>query len=189
MTILLRDFASKFGQYELDLLTGGAQFRQFATFAEGQRGTRGFGVTKMVGLFPREQAFFALYTLDQRLLLYAGGEIFDLSNGTSQVKRYGRTPFTRCFSISSDNRVRHVWRYWYTDMLEDRFNIRDFFLYVTQTARSEKEMATFIYFWEGVSQGRNPTDPSFQSELEGFLKQKFDQEIGTTDWISNERRS
>jgi hypothetical protein len=49
-------------------------------------------------------------------------------------------------------------------------------------------MATFIYFWQGVSQGRNPTDPSFQSELEGFLKQKFDQEIGT-DWISNERRS
>lgn len=170
MTILLRDFSSESGQYELDLSTGEVIFRRFENLVEAQSGARGFGSMKEVGLLSCKKEFFALYTLGQQLLLYADKKVFDLGNDENQLVRSGRVPFTRCFRISSGSHVHNAWWYWYTDLIEDGFNTRDFFLYVAQQSCKERERATFICFWEGVSQGRNPADPAFQNELEGLSR-------------------
>jgi hypothetical protein len=174
MAILLCDYRSQFRRYQLDPVTGEVSLTKCDTHAEAQKNTRGFGIMKSTGLLSKTAEFFALYTIDHRIMLYAAKGTFDLNDNSIEIKRYSPFLFIKCFSIFVKGVLAHSWLYWYSDLREDHFSINDFFLYVTLKISTDKEKETFIYFWEEVNKGRDPEHASFQNDLQEFLRQKFE---------------
>jgi hypothetical protein len=166
MEISVRDYRNEIGAYALNPEDGRVKATTFSNIHDAQRGARGLGTFVRVGLlFPKPQ-FFALYTHERRLIFYAEGMVWDLTDGETGLCHRAAVPFLKRVAVYRDKRELHRWLYWYTGLLEDGVMTRDFLLFVTLHSRSEVERNKFVFFWESVAIGRDPASPEVQKEME-----------------------
>ena len=157
-------------RHQLDVASGDVSHQDFESFREAQAGARGLAAQVRVGLWSRATEFFAFYIHGERIILYGGHRSFELTDRSTKVKRSGIAPFVKRFSVSQDGKQVASWIYWFTDLIEDGFNTRDFLSYIAREIAPEPNHTRFIRYWEEAATGRDPARASFQEDLRKILQ-------------------
>lgn len=163
-TMKVNDFLGP-GYFEVEAGTNAVSRNRWSSDKKDFRGISGQGAFSRVGLIERKKAFFSLYVEDNRLILLADGEAFNLSDGTVRVARRSPFPFIREFRVSTPTGLIRKWRYWPVDFVEDEPYINDFFWEICRIAHGKREQQIFLRFWGAAIQGTDPTSPEFQQEI------------------------
>lgn len=163
-------------RYAFDPLTG--QYRQELCLTEkdAQQNARGFGTVRRVGLIHGKRIFVALYTENDLLKLYVDGGNYELIEEDVRVQRLNFFPFVKRFVVSKNDQTELKLKYVFTDLVEDGFSVRDIFTFVANTTNSQQKKYHFVYWWQGIHDGRDIFDKSFQQEA--LLRAKLRAEKG-----------
>jgi len=168
--VSLLDFRTHTRRYQLDVASGEVSFQDFSVFPRSTG--RDLAAQIRVGLWSRATEFFAFCILGERIFLYCGRRSFELADRSTKVKRSGIAPFVKKFSVSQDGKPIVSWIYWFTDLIEDGFNARDFLSYIAREIAPEANHTRFIRYWEEAATGRAPARASFQEDLRKILQSR-----------------
>lgn len=147
-----------------DPQTGQYGYELCPTEEDARRNACGYGIVRTLGLMHRKRTFIALYSENDVLKLHVGGGNYVLTAQGIRVQRLNVFPFIKRFVVSCDGRTELDVRYLFTDLVEDGFTVRDIFTLIVNTMSSQQKKYHFIYWWQGIHDGRDIFDKSFQQE-------------------------
>jgi len=170
--IYLKEYKSSVkreGRFIVDPLTGHVVEQRVDPSQKEDSHTCGFATYQKVGLLPgRKKLFLALYAHKNTMIMRIGDQVFDWADSSLRVKRDGVAPFVKRFRVFRDKTVVASFFYLYTDLLGTAYDsfCTEFPTYIEDITATRAKRERFTYFWTEISNGRNPTDPEFQKELD-----------------------
>lgn len=162
--IIVRDRDKGEARYAFDPFTGQYRYELCLTDKEARQSACGFGTVCRLGLVRRMRTFVALYSENDFLKLHIGGGNYELTEKDVRVQRLNVFPFIKRFVVSKNNHTELDLKYFFTDLIEDGFSVRDIFTLIVDTMSSQQKKYHFIYWWQGIYDGRDIFDKSFQQE-------------------------
>lgn len=171
--IYVCEFNNSKARYAFDPTTGEYLREWWPSEERGRESAKGVGLVRRVGLQHGRRVFVALFSESGLLKLFLDGKAYDLSNKERIVTRRNIVPFIKEFSVAYKKKIEWTSRYFFNDLKEDGYMVRDIFTYIAGTVCSPIEKCRFIYWWQGIFEGRDIFDKSFQDEVAARARLKL----------------
>lgn len=146
--VRLVDFEHPMRRYTLNLFSGEYAVSEMPSVDAASAGASGFAALRTFGFLDRQRVMCALILDKTGWLVWVGGSSCRLRS-RDQAKRVTLAPFWKEFVFTDDSGHTHRYRYLWTDLMEDGMAERDFLLYVSRIAASDRRQHALTEYWRG----------------------------------------